>query len=174
MAQPIAETFGFLTDVLTSFREMEQRIQLRAVPVGTIGYSVLLDDLRDAQMANAILFGNQARAFGIARWQFRVPLLRDAATGDLEVFCDTVDVPFAPGGLVLLWTDPYHWEVQTIDAVFVDRVILTLGLRNAWTAGLTSVLPLVVGRLSPDEPFTWESLTIGSQALLFDIDGFRP
>ncbi len=100
------ETFGYLTDVLTSFRGMEQRVQLRAVPVGTIAYSVLLDDLRDAQMAGAILFGNQARAFGIGRWQFRVPLAQDAVPDDLEVLCDTADIPFEPGGLVLLWADP--------------------------------------------------------------------
>ncbi len=174
LAQPIVETFGYLTDVLTSFRGMEQRVQLRAVPVGTIGYSALLDELRDVQMAGAILFGNQARSFGIARWQFRVPLAQNATVGDLEVFCDTTHIPFEPGGLVLLWSDPYHWEVQTIDSILADRIVLTLGLRNSWTAGRTTVLPLVVGRLSPEESLTWESLDIGSTALVFDIDGFRP
>ena len=96
-AEPVVETFGYLTDLLQSFRGMEQRVQLRAVPVGSIAYSVLLNELRDAQMAGAILFGNQARAFGIARWQFRVPLLQDALADDLEVFCDTTDIPFEPG-----------------------------------------------------------------------------
>ena len=173
-AEPVTETFGYLTDVLVSFRGMEQRVQLRAVPVGTIAYSVLLNALRDAQMAGAILFGNQARSFGIARWQFQVQLLQDAAADDLEVFCDTVSIPFEPGGLVLLWADPYRWEVQTIDSVLADRIVLTLGLRGSWTAGVTAVLPLVVGRLSPDEAFTWESLMVASTALVFDIDGFRP
>ena len=41
-------------------------------------------------------------------------------------------------------------------------------------AGVTAVLPLVVGRLSPDEALTWESLMIASTSLVFDIDGFRP
>lgn len=174
MADPIVETFGYMTEILVSYRGMEQRIQLRAVPVGTIGYSVLLDELRDAQMANAILYGNQARTFGVGRWQFQVPLLQNAAAQDIEVFCDTTAIPFEPGGLVLLWSDPYHWEAQTIASVETDRLVLTLGLRNSWTAGSTLVLPLVVGRLSPEEAFTWRSLTIGSQALAFDIDGFRP
>jgi hypothetical protein len=133
-----------------------------------------LNALRDAQMAGAILFGNQARSFGIARWQFQVQLLQDAAADDLEVFCDTVSIPFEPGGLVLLWADPYRWEVQTIDSVLADRIVLTLGLRGSWTAGVTAVLPLVVGRLSPDEAFTWESLMVASTALVFDVDGFRP
>ena len=125
-------------------------------------------------MAGAILFGNQARAFGVGRWQFRVPLAQDAVPDDLEVLCDTAGIPFEPGGLVLLWADPYRWEVQTIESVLADRLVLTLGLRNAWTAGVTGVLPLVVGRLSPEEALTWESLAIASTALVFDIDGFRP
>ncbi|MDO8942605.1 MAG: hypothetical protein Q7U75_05445, partial [Desulfobacterales bacterium] len=120
------------------------------------------------------LFGNQGRVFGVGRWQFLAPLLQDAVVEDLDVFCDTADLPFEPGGLVLLWTDPYHWEVQTIDSVLADRLVLTLGLRNSWTVGATRVLPLVVGRLSPDESFTWESLMVASTTLAFDIDGFRP
>lgn len=173
-AQPVTETFGFMTDVIVSYRGMEQRIQLRAVPVGTIRYTTLLDDLRDAQMAGAILFGNQARAFGVGRWQFQTRLLQNANAGDHDILCDTSDIPFEPGGMVLLWTDPYHWEVQTIESVLADRVVLDFGLIQSWTAGLTLVLPIVVGRLSDDEAFTWDALAVGSTSLTFDIDGFRP
>ena len=173
-AQPVTETIGFMTDILVSYRGMEQRIQLRAVPVGTIRYATLLDELRDAQMAGAILFGNQARAFGVGRWQFQTRLLQDANAGDHDVLCDTSDIPFEPGGMVLLWTDPYHWEVQTIESVLHDRVVLDFGLIQSWAAGLTLVLPIVVGRLSDDEGFTWDALAIGSTSLTFDIDGFRP
>jgi hypothetical protein len=173
-AQPVTETFGFMTDIIVSYRGMEQRIQLRAVPVGTIRYATLLDDLRDAQMANAILFGNQARAFGVGRWQFQTRLLQDADADDHEVFCDTTDIPFEPGGMVLLWSDPYHWEVQTIESVLPDRVVLSFGLIQSWTVGPTIVLPIVIGRLSADEAFTWNGLSIGSTSLTFDIDGYRP
>ena len=44
----------------------------------------------------------------------------------------------------------------------------------AGVAGLTVVLPIVVGRLSSEEGFTWDTLAIGSTSLTFDIDGFRP
>lgn len=174
MAQPISETFGYLTDILTAFTGMEQRVQLRAVPVGTISYSVFLNEARDAQMAGAILFGNQPRAFGVGRWQFQTPLAVDAIADDLEVYCETSDVPFEVGGLVMLWRDPYHWEIQTIASVEADHLILTTGLQHSWSAGVTSVIPAVVGRLSTDEALTWQSLTAVSQNLTFDIDGFRP
>lgn len=172
-SQPVTEDFGYLTDIIESYRGNEQRIQLRKIPIGTIGYSVVLTALRDAQMANAILFGNQARVFGVARWQFRIPLAADAHVDDLEVLCDPSNLPFEVGGLLLLWTDPYHWEVQTIASVEADRIVLASALQNEWAAG-TAILPLVVGRLSADEGFTWESLKIGSAALVFSIDGFKP
>lgn len=173
-AQPVTETFGFLTDIIVSYRGMEQRVQLRSVPVGSIRYSTMLDSLRDAQMANAMLFGNQARAFGVGRWQFQTRLLQDVAADDREILCDTSDIPFEIGGMVLLWTDPYNWEVQTVESVLPDRVILSFGLIKSWTAGPTVILPTVIGRLSTDESFTWNALGIGSTALTFDIDGYRP
>jgi hypothetical protein len=172
--QPVVETFGFMTDILVSYRGMEQRIQLRDIPVGTIRYSTLLDNLRDAQMAGAILYGNQSRSFGVGRWQFQNQLMQNATAGDHEVVCDTSDIPYEPGSMVLLWADPYRWEVQTVESILSDRLVLNFGLQKNWTAGETAVLPLVVGRLSSDEAFTWESLTVGSTALTFDIEGFRP
>ncbi len=48
------------------------------------------------------------------------------------------------------------------------------GLLEIHLTSASSVLPLVVGRLSPEEAITWESLAIASTALVFNIDGFRP
>ena len=174
MSERVTETFGYLTDVISAFSSMEQRIQLRAVPVGTITYGVVLTDHRDVQQANAILFGNQPRAFGVARWPFRTALASDATTDDLTIYCDTTDIPFVAGGLVMLWTGPFSWEVQTIESVSSDHLVLVTGLRSSWTGIVTTVVPTVVGRLSPSESFTWESLFIGTQRLTFDVDGYTP
>lgn len=173
MAQSITETFGYLTDIIRSFSGQEQRMQLRVVPVGTVGYSVYLSEVQDAQMANAILFGNQPRAFGVGRWQFRTPLAIAAAVDDLSIYCTIDDIPFVAGGLVMLWTSPYEWEVQTIESVESDHLVLTSGLRSAW-AVRTAVLPMVVARLSQEVGLSWQSLLAVSQKITFDVDGFRP
>jgi hypothetical protein len=173
MALPITETFGYQTDIVRSFAGDEQRIQLRVVPVGTISYSLYLSEVRDAQMLNAIIFGNQPRAFGVGRWQFRTPLATAAAADDLSIYCTTDDIPFIAGGLVMLWTSPYEWEVQTIASVESDHLVLTSGLRSAWAAG-TAVLPAVIARMSQEEGLSWESLLAVSQKITFDVDGFTP
>lgn len=174
MATPVTETFGYLTDLVRSFAGMEQRIQLRVVPVGTIAYSIYLEEIREAQMAGAILFGNQPRAFGVGRWQFQTPLTASAAEDDVAIYCSTADIPFEIGGLVMIWRSPFVWEVQTIESIASDHVVITSGLRNAWPATVTAILPAVVGRLGAEEAILWESLTAVSQKLTFDIDGFTP
>jgi len=174
MIQPITESFGYLTDILTAFDGSEQRVQLRGRPVGAIAYAVLLCDPRDAQMAAAILHGNQMRAFAVGRWQFQTPLVQAASADDLTIYCDTQHLPFEVDGLVMLWTNAYHWEVQRISAVESDHLVLSSGLDNAWSAGLTKVLPVVVGRLSLSEPLIWESLSVASKRISFSVDGFRP
>jgi hypothetical protein len=174
MSSAIEESFGYLTDVLVAYDGSEQRVQLRAVPVGVVAYSVFLNELRDAQMAGAILFGNQPRAFGVGRWQFQTPLSVSAAEDDTEVYCTTEHIPFIVGGLVMLWTSPYDWEVQTVDSVESDHLVLTSGLQGPWTAPGTVIVPMVVGRLTDDEALSWESLTALSQSLRFSIDGYTP
>lgn len=171
---PLSETYGYMTDIIIAFNASEQRIQLREKPVGTLSYSALFNVPRDAQMAMAILFGNQARAFGVARWQFRRPLTAPAAVDDVEIFCDTVNIPFEPDGLAFLWRDPYTWEAAPIDSVQSDRLVLKVGVSKTWPATVTKVMPMIIGRLSNDESMTWESLSFASSALIFDIDGFKP
>jgi len=172
-AQDIVESFGYLTDVIESFDGSEQRVKLRATPVGKVAFSVLLDRLQDVQEANAILFGNQSRPFGVPRWQFSVPLTAPASAGDLELLCSTTSIPFEVGGLCLVWSDSRTLEAHTIAQVLADRLVLSFPLERSWPAG-ACVIPLVIGRLSPEEVFAWESLAIGSQDLAFSIDRFRP
>jgi hypothetical protein len=175
MAHGIEERFGYLTDVIEAgYDGTEQRVQLRAVPIGSISYGLFLGDRREAQMASAILLGNQARPFGVGRWQFRTELAIAAAEDDLNVYCTTDDIPFVAGGLALLWTSAFDWEVQTIASVESDHLVLTSGLRSSWLARTTAVLPAVVGRLSTSEALSWEDLDKVSQRVEFSVDGFNP
>lgn len=175
LVSPVSETFGYTTNLIeAAFSGMEQRVQLRVKPTGTIGYSVFLIDRREAQMAAAILFGNQPRAFGVGRWQFKTPLTVGAGVDDLDFYCDTSDIPFDVGGLVMLWVNPFVWEVLTIETIAADHLTTSTPTRNDWNAVETFVLPVVVGRLTEDEGQTWESLMALSQTVAFTIDGFEP
>jgi len=174
MSAPVSETFGYLTDVLVSFSGMEQRVQLRAVPIGDLSYQIYLSDRRDAQMAAAILFGNQTRGFGVGRWQFRTGLTSTIAIDDEQIYCDLEDVPFVAGGLVMLWSSPYVWEVLTIESVESDHLVTTAGAQRSWAIAGTAVVPAVVGRLSQDEALSWEALERATQAIKFSVEEWTP
>jgi hypothetical protein len=171
---PVTEQIGYLTDIITSFRGMEQRIQLRDIPNGTLTYTSLLATLRDLQTAGAILFGNQARAFGVGRWQFAATPTAPAPAGSQDLVFDTANLPLAAGGLVLLWMSPYQWEVGTIETVWSDRITLQLALQYSWPAQQATVLPLLIGYLSQQETLSWASLATGHTNLTFAIDRFTP
>ena len=63
-----------------------------------------------------------------------------------------------------------RWEVRQ-----GPRRIEKRALRQRRAGELLAVLLLVPGRrLSAEEGFTWDALSIASTSLTFDIDGFRP
>ena len=80
--------------------------------------------------------------------------------------------------LVILFTYSFvgarFIHALSINLLLVAAYNLIFGLIQSWTVGPTVVLPIVVGRLSADEGFTWIALSIGSTSLTFDIDGFTP
>jgi len=169
----IEETFGYLTDIIVSQDGMEQRRQLRAVPVGSISYSTLFESLQDAQLANAVLYGNSAGVFGVPRWQFRSELVSAAAINDTILFCDPTNLPFEVGGLCFLWKSPTSWEAHAINSIASDRIVLNLPLRKAWPIG-TAIYPMVRGRSPFGQAFRWETLTFGGMDVVFEVEGFRP
>jgi hypothetical protein len=173
-AIPLVERYGYMTDVIMAFDSSEQRVQLRSVPIGSLSYAALFNVPREAQMAMAIIFGNQARAFGLGRWQFRRRLTAAATMGDTELYCDPTDIPFEADALVFIWRDAFTWEATPIESVEADHLVLKVPLNYNWPIARTWVMPMVVGRLGEDEAMTWESLSILSSALTFSVDGFKP
>lgn len=171
---PVVESFGYLTDIITAFRGTEQRIQLRAIPVGTISYSALCRNAREAQLASALLYGSRSEELGVARWQFQTPLVSEALEEGVELACDTTSLPFEVGGMVLVWVDPYSWEAATIDEVYTDHLVLTAGLESSWQPGVTRIVPMVLARFVSNPAVGWETLAHASQDLVFDVDGYRP
>jgi len=173
LTEPIRQTYGYLTDILPARDGTEQRVQLREMAKGTVSFANLLEE-RDAQHANAILHGSQAHAFGVPLWQHRKPLLATIDLWATEVEVETLHIPHHEGGLIIIWRNPYEWEVATIESIVVNRITVSSPLQSPWPVAGTWVTPIVVGRLSPSEVFRWESLRVGSTRLTFDIDSFFP
>jgi len=174
LARPIRERYGYLTDVIEAHDGSEQRVQLRAVPYGSMGLSFVFRTPRQAQSANAMLHGNLARPFGVPLWQFSNRLGALLGAGAITATVETTGVPWAPGDFAFLWRDPFTWEVLTVASVAAGTVTFVTGPAASWPAGSTLLLPIVVGRLSQDESFRWHDVAIGTADLDFDVDSYHP
>jgi hypothetical protein len=170
----IEQQYGYLTNIIAAYDGEEQRVQLRAVPVGTMALSAIFIAPQEAQEANAMLYGSQARPFGVPLWQWRTPLLSPVVIDDTTIAADTQYIPFQVNGLVFLWKDSRTWEAQRIASVAPGLITTTLPLRKNWAVPGTWIMPMLFGRLSPDEAFTWHSRDIGGVRLVFRIEGYTP
>jgi hypothetical protein len=173
LQDPIAMTYGYLTDVISARTRKEQRIRLRSLAHGSIGFTTTVLDAREAEYANALLYGGLARPWGVPLWQFRRPLLSSAGAGQKTIPVRTGNNHFlAVDGLVMIWRSPWEWEVQRLAGVDEFSLATSLNLARSWARAGSWVMPMAIGRLSQRESFDWASLIAGSTRLVFQVEGF--
>ncbi len=147
----IRERFAWLTDVLPGYTIDEQRIALRKAPRMGLGFRVRAVDRREAGLVESLLTGWQGNRYLVPLWPDKTPLLANAAQGATTLTADTATRRFAAGGRLVLWRDPYTYEIATLAASGGQTIGLQAPLASAWTAdGQTWVIPILEGRL-PDE-----------------------
>lgn len=169
MGQGIREAIVYLTDVIEAYDTTEQRVQLRAIARGGMEYVPVFTDPRDAQYANALLQGAQARPLGVPLWQYTERLTAVAGVGATTLALSTTDVPWANGDTVFLFTDPYTWEALTVSTAGVGSLTLGSPTMKAWPIGTQATI-LKVGRLGNSQPFDWHSLLHGAAKVSFSLE----
>lgn len=167
---PIVESIGFETDIIVSRRKREQRVQLKAIPKYGLEYAILNDREVDSQLCQALLYGWQARAYGVPVWQDSQVLTSAVAAGQSVIPVDTEFFTYQVGGLVFLWKDPQTWEVLTIEEVNPDNIVVNTEVKNTWPVNTTYVMPMQLGRLSEKEQFTWHSVIVSSMQLKWSME----
>jgi hypothetical protein len=142
------ETLEYLTDVLRSYSDAEQRRALRQLPRRAMRYRALTLNARDAAGMESLIWGWQNQPFGVPWWPDAQPLLSDLAPGAFVIPVETADRQFAAGGLVTIWADEYTFEALSIVDVFPDSVTVSSPTVLSWTGGAgTRVIPVFLCRL---------------------------
>lgn len=149
--EPIRERTEYLTAIMVAYTEHEQRVQLHTRPRTRLMFRVLTLDVRDTAALQALLWGWQARVYGVPFWPDAQPLLATVHIGDTVVQVSTAYRKFEAGGLMMLWRDMHTHEALSIHSVGSSSVTLTAPTTQAWADdGRTYVVPLLTGRL-PDQ-----------------------
>lgn len=155
-AEPVRETLGWLTDVLTSQAGIEQRIGLRDAPRRGLEYALTTMDRHASSHLEMILMGWQSRLFAVPVWTDGQTLAASLAAGSLSIPCATASYEFVANGLALLWRAHDDYEAVEIASVGGSSLTLKAATVATWPAG-TRVYPIRLGRLPQRQGFTRET-----------------
>ena len=147
----VTETLEWLTVILASPSGAEQRRKMRISPRRYIEYDLMVQ--ANARVLYDLLLKSQAgglRFFYVPVWPdiFR---LSTALGPDLVYLIANVPAysEYMAGGLLILYTDEFNFEVCAIDSVNDLGVQLTVAPAALWPAG-TRCMPLVMCRVETD------------------------
>lgn len=144
----IREQLEWLTDVLASKTNREQRRALRAEPRRNIAFDILVNGVDRARLDLA-LYSWGARYWALPIFN-DVQWLSGVAAGSDVVMCNTEYSDFRDAGLAILIGDgSADYEVIEIDTVESDRLLLKKPLINDWP--YARLFPLRTARLV-DQP----------------------
>lgn len=160
-SENFVERIGFLTDLHEAYDGNEQRRALRTVPRYVLSFRAVPTDPLETAAMEALLYGWQAKEFGVPVWPESTSLLTALSPGDAVVVADTtLRGHFVDGGLALIWTSWNAWEACLVDTVAAGGLTLSAGVRAAWAVG-ARVIPVRRAHLPASQalsrPVNWIS-----------------
>lgn len=148
--QPMTESLEWKTDVIRAFSGKETREALRSKPRRRLGYRTTLEGALVNQFQN-LLYGWQDRQYAVPVWFDKWVMQDPVSAGDTQVPAETDGRSFAIGGLAILMTDSFSFEVFEIDDVQDDHLVPAKPLENDWPR-LTRLYPLNLAILPSSVP----------------------
>lgn len=166
------EDTEFLTVVLRSYGDYEQRYSLRKHPRTAMSYLVRATTQREANTLHALLWGWQSRLFGVPFWPDAQRLsVQLNSGGALITVPTTANTKFAPGSICMLWRDWNTSAALTIQAVSATTITLTAPVTSTWLAdGKTFVVPVLSGRMKDGIDETDVSGTLSEVQVEFECE----
>lgn len=139
---PYTETLQFLTEVIRHKDGSEQRNSLRKSPRQIFEWDVFLEDNRERQRVDSVLFGWQSSVFGIGMWHELTRLSAATTIGTTVLSVKTTDYSdYRVGGLVLIFKDQFTYDVLELLSLTGTTLTLKSGTLNAYGVGV-KVMPM--------------------------------
>ncbi len=165
----ITEGYGYLTRIIRSMSDAEQRAALKREPVRTWTFDFVLVG-RDSRVAQALLYGWSARPFGLPMWYEETVLDAAVSAGETVLPAD-VDLrdwdQFA-----LLWQNPWTYEAVLIEDVTSNGLELGTSLLADWPAG-TRLYPVRLARIDARSQLSYRSLESATYRVTFRAESWR-
>lgn len=169
-ADPIVERFGYLTDVLATYTNREQRVCLRHVPLESYEFGILGVAARESELAAGLLYDASDELVAVPLWHYGSKLTSAVAPGGaLLAIPDAADCPYLAGGYALVWRDAFTWELFSVSGTSGAGVATSDTSAGSWAIG-SYVYPVRVGRLSDREALRWETSRYSSGRITWTME----
>ena len=136
---PLGIRLLYLTNIITSRSQIEQRICVRPTPVVEINATYKTSESESQSMEN-LLFRHHGTSWVFPLWYSQTFLSANASVDDLTLMIDTTKLILTDD--LLIWDDYDRFEIVTVDSSTDSSVTINQGLINNWTTS-SFVFPLV-------------------------------
>ena len=143
---PVVETLSAKTRILRAIDGTESATALRPTQRRRFEYGVAILDAASSQNIENVLWGWQARPFGLLVPTDETTLTAPTNIGDTTIYANTEYFGFADGGRAVLLTSEDDFEIVEIDTVSVDSLLLTRPVETARPLG-TLLQPMEIARV---------------------------
>lgn len=167
--EPVVESLEWLTDVLTSYNDKEQRLALRQDPRRAMRYLFTFENQGKVNYFEGLMWGWQHRVFVVPVWTDWKYLSANIAIGVSAIDTTTTLRDFAVDNLVLLWRDHLTWEIVEVLSMTSSQIVLKKPTIMAWTTG-DRIIPVRLGRLSKNIQISRPTSTLAEATLSFSYE----
>lgn len=156
---PVVETWQWLTDVIASRNNTEQRIGLRATPRRTIKYGFLLENETERRRQYQRWYKSLGNPIILPFYQYHTKLLATSLVGEDKLYFDPAKTDLRDGEFLIVMNEAtvtgYLLKIATVDA---DGATLVTPLQFDATKGLL-VAPTFNARLHDRTGLTMDKVT---------------
>lgn len=167
--EPVVENLEWLTDVLTSYNDREQRLMLRQDPRRAMRYLYTFESQNKVNFFQGLLWGWQQRVFVVPVWTDWQYLSQNISIGTTIINVNTLLRDFATSNLVLLWRDYLTWEIVEVLTLSSTQITLKKATNSAWTTK-DRIIPIRLGRLSKNIQISRPTSTLAEATLSFSYE----
>lgn len=167
-ARPIRERLEWLTDLVTSKDDHEERTPLRSFPRRMMEFDIQVRG-QPTQLLDALLWGYQSKRFVVPVWRDGQVLQGSLLSGSNVIPCFTDTYDFRAGGQAVLWGNWSQYEVVTLNTVGASSITLASPTLMTWPAG-TRLYPVQNGRIPGDVEVLRPVDTVAQGTLQFDLE----
>lgn len=136
------ESYQFMTNIITSYNDKEQRIGLRKYPRLSIDYNVVISKYK-YELLTAALWKTSSYEFTIPYWSDASLLTTSISAPTLTLDVDETTYRRFKVGKFLVITDLVNYETLPIDSFTSNTITLTSPTQYSWGTINTKVYPAV-------------------------------